>query len=141
MKKLTLEQVRTWYDKAGLERVDPFIKPLVKSLNTLPGCATICSCAGDGPTGEDRRRVHPKCSEPYIWMVCRNTRSMFFLLSAARDAQCVVEYDTPPNDMEFIKETQEDTIGFRFYTWRQVERFEKKLREFRRKKKTEYEVY
>jgi len=141
MESLTLEQVRTWYDKAGLDKIDLYIKPLVKFLNTLPGCATICSCAGYGPIGKNRRKVHPKCEEPYIWMVCRNTRSMFFLTSAARDAQCEVDYNTSPSDFQFIKEAQEDTIGFRFYTWSQVERFEKKLREFRRKKKKEYEVY
>jgi len=127
--KLTLEQVRTWYDgKAGLKKVDPEIKSVINLLNVLPGCATICSCAGCGIIGGTKKSLHPKYQEPYIFMVCRNVHSMFLLMSAARSAQCIVEY-IPANskDCVFSEENQEDTICFRFYHLCQMARFGDKL--------------
>ena len=131
---MNLRQVRAWYSGQfpNLKEIDPLIRPLLALLNDLPGCATICSCAGAGLVGNTKKR-HFKYDLPYLYMVCRNIHSMTLLLMAYhKSGGFVVGYHTPEAKkkhagMGFEVDANEPTITFHFRSYKQLKKFERSL--------------
>lgn len=128
---MNLKQVREWYSGRfpNLKEIDPLIRPLLTLLNDLPGCATICSCAGAGRVGSTKKR-HFKYDIPYLYMVCRDVHSMALLLMAYhKSGGFEVAYHTPEAKKGgFETDANEPAITFHFRNYKQLKKFEKSLR-------------
>lgn len=87
------EDIRQWYcnyqtsqgaaPKAKwIDTIDLEIKPFIVWLNQLPGCATICSCAGYG-LRQGSQEPHSPEDRPYLFIYCTNPEVMFVLVAAS----------------------------------------------------------
>jgi len=134
---MNLKQVREWYGGQfpNQKDMDPLIRSLLDLLNEMPGCATICSCAGAGPVGNTKKK-HPKKDFPYIYMVCRNVHSMATILLAYHKCNGFdISYHTPESKMKrigmgFEIDAGEPAMSFHFRNYKQLKKFEVTLKEF-----------
>lgn len=127
---MKLEDIRSFLgEKPWQEVVDPYIFNLIEMLNSMPGCATIASCAGAGLKGHNRRKKHTRRDKPYLYMVCRDATSMFLIISALRGIDAQIEYDTPKKRKTTFHMSGNDipTISVHFKTHKHIVEFERHL--------------
>lgn len=156
---MKLEDMRAWYEsvhqsneeecpiktevrkksKNWINTVDPWIRPLIEYLNTFSGCATLCSCAGKGPKGsnQDQFGKWHKVKEGYIFLHCRDTKTITLILMAAYRSQLRIEF----KEHRYIRDARGRLQKIDSITIRGVYRDLKKFHKNLQMMKEEYESF
>jgi len=138
---MDLAECREWYseftacDENWKDVLDPWIRDLILYLNDLPGCATMCSCAGRGPIGDKPRRNHPPGDIGYVMMKCTNAQMMALIVLAAT----MEKVEMYVRSGEGNNGPSTETISL-YASFRKLKKFEKTVKFLKDKYDSEKEV-
>lgn len=124
-----LVEWRDWYnDTIGhninwVDSLDPWIKKLVQFLNELPGCVTLCSCAGAGPVGGRRGLKHESNDTGYVMLKTTDVQVTTLIVLAA----CDKDLDVLVREGSGEGGPNTGTISL-YGEYKQIKKFERRIR-------------